>query len=100
MLSTTLSPDSLFNSEVVLNIGNLNPEDIGVEMLFAVSDRKGQLHIQDRCEFNVVESKDGVVRYQASILPERTGMYQVAARIYPKNPLLPHRQDFGLVRWL
>ena len=98
--SYTLSPDSLFNSEVVLNIGNLNPEDIGVEMLFAVSDRKGQLHIQDRCEFNVVESKDGVVRYQASILPERTGMYQVAARIYPKNPLLPHRQDFGLVRWL
>ena len=90
----------MFNAEVVLNIGSLDPQDIGVEMLFAVTDNKGKLHIQDRCDFAVVSSKDGVVTYQASILPERTGMYQVAARIYPKNPALPHRQDFGLVRWL
>lgn len=98
--SYTLSPTNELKAEVVLNIGDLNPEDIGVEMLFALSDNKGKLHIQDKCEFSVVESKDGVVTYQSSILPERTGMYQVATRIYPKNALLPHRQDFGLVRWL
>ena len=69
-------------------------------MLFATSDNKGKLHIQNKTDFQVVEVHDGVVKYQASILPERTGMYQVATRIYPKNPLLPHRQDFGLVRWL
>lgn len=99
-LSCSLSTDHMLTTEVVLNIGDLRPEDIGVEMLFAVSDTKGNLHIQSKCDFNVIEVKDSVVRYQASILPERTGMYQVAARIYPKNPLLPHRQDFGLVRWL
>ena len=98
--SYSLSQNNVLNAEVVLNIGSLKPEDIGVEMLFAVTDNKGKLHIQDKCEFNIVESKDGVVKYQSSILPERTGMYQVATRIYPKNPLLPHRQDFGLVRWL
>ena len=47
-----------------------------------------------------VEFKDGVAKYEASILPERTGMYQVATRMYAKNPLLPHRQDFELVKWL
>lgn len=98
--SYTLSPTNELKAEVVLNIGDLSPEDIGVEMLFALSDNKGKLHIQDKCEFTVVDSKDGVVTYQSSILPERTGMYQVATRIYPKNALLPHRQDFGLVRWL
>ncbi len=98
--SYSLSPSNALKAEVVLNIGDLKPEDIGVEMLFAVTDNNGKLHIQDKCDFNVTEAKDGVVKYQASILPERTGMYQVATRIYPKNPLLPHRQDFGLVRWL
>ncbi|MBR1435269.1 MAG: hypothetical protein IJ584_09175, partial [Bacteroidales bacterium] len=64
------------------------------------TDNKGALHIRDKSEFKVVEFKDGVAKYEASILPERTGMYQVATRIYAKNPKLPHRQDFGLVRWL
>ncbi|MCQ2146024.1 MAG: alpha-glucan family phosphorylase [Bacteroidales bacterium] len=86
--------------ELVLNIGDLKPEDIGVEMIFAASDKKGKLHIQETVEFAVVECNEGIAKYQASVLPERTGMYQVATRVYAKNPLLPHRQDFELVRWL
>ncbi len=89
-----------FHAEVVLSIGDLQPEDVGVELLFASSDSKGALHIQEHFEFAPVESNDGVVRYEASLLPQTTGLYQVAARIYAKNPLLPHRQDFELVRWL
>ena len=98
--SYNLTTEHNLNAEVVLNIGNLLPEDVGVEMLFATQDVKGGLHIQDKCEFDVVEFKDGVAKYQASILPQRTGMYQMATRFYAKNPKLPHRQDFGLVRWL
>ncbi|MGN1210821.1 MAG: alpha-glucan family phosphorylase [Candidatus Cryptobacteroides sp.] len=89
-----------FTSEVVLNIGDLQPEDVGVELLFATADSKGKLHIQERFDFSPVEYNDGVAKYQAIILPETTGQYQVAGRIYAKNPLLPHRQDFELVRWL
>ena len=89
-----------FHAEVVLSIGDLQPEDVGVELLFASSDSKGALHIQEHFEFTPVESNDGVVRYEASLLPQTTGLYQVAARIYARNPLLPHRQDFELVRWL
>ena len=98
--SYNLSPDNHMRSEVVLQMGELLPEDIGVELLFCTTDRKGALHIQDRTEFTLASFEDGVAKYQASVLPERTGMYQVAARLYAKNPRLPHRQDFGLVRWL
>jgi phosphorylase/glycogen(starch) synthase len=98
--SYTLSSGALMHSEVVLNLGDILPEEIGVEVLFVTSDRKGRLHIQEKCEFSLVECNDGVAKFQASILPERTGMYQVATRIYPKNALLPHRQDFALVKWL
>ncbi len=98
--SYSLSEKNPLTAEVVLNIGTLKPEDLGVEMLFTASDRKGKLHIQDRCEFSLVEFKDGVARFIASILPQRTGMYQLATRIYPKNADLPHKQDFPLVKWL
>ena len=43
---------------------------------------------------------DGVATYRASIVPEVAGMYESAARLYAKNPDLPHRQDFELVKWL
>ena len=89
-----------FKAEVVLNISDLHPDDIGVEMLFATTDNKGKLHIQEKYGFTPVEYRDETAKYQASVMPERAGLYQVAVRIYAKNPLLPHRQDFELVRWL
>ena len=98
--SYNLSPKNPLTSEVVLHIGDIKPEDIGVEMLFCTTDRHGELHIQDKTEFKLVSYEDGVARYEASLIPERTGMYQVATRYYAKNPMLPHRQDFGLVKWL
>ena len=85
---------------MVLNIGDLDPSEIGVEFLFATQDAKNRMHIVEKCECSPVEVNDGIVKYEASVLPETTGVYQVAGRIYAKNPLLPHRQDFELVRWL
>ena len=96
--NVTLGND--FNAEVVLNIGDLNADEIGVELLFATVDNKGKFHIQERYDFTPVECTDGVAKYTASINPDRSGLYQVAGRIYAKNSLLPHRQDFELVRWL
>ena len=98
--SYSLTESNALTSEVVLNLGDLSPQDIGVEMLFATTDVKHQLHIQEKCDYEVVEFDDGVAKYRASILPDRTGMYQVAVRMFAKNPLLPHRQDFELVKWL
>ena len=98
--SYVLSKKNVLKSEVVIDLGRLKPEDIGVEMLFTSSDKKGGLHIQEVCEFKLASYENGIATFRASILPERTGMYQVGTRIYPKNELLPHRQDFPLVKWL
>ncbi|MBQ7609643.1 MAG: alpha-glucan family phosphorylase [Bacteroidales bacterium] len=98
--SYSLSPTNSLESEVVLRIGDLDPNEIGVEILFTTTGKDGRQHIREVAEYEVVESNAGVARYRASVLPERTGMYQVATRMYAKNPLLPHRQDFELVRWL
>ncbi len=98
--SYSLSPEGGLKAEVTLELGGIKPEEIGVEMLFTSVDRKGRLRIQDVFEFDLAGCKDGVAQFTSTILPERTGMYQVATRIYPKHPNMPHRQDFPIVRWL
>ena len=89
-----------FHSEIVLKINKLQPADIGVEVLFATIDRKGAMHIQQAIQYNCDEFKDFVAKYSADIRPDHSGAYQVAVRMYPKNPMLASRQDFDLVRWL
>ncbi len=86
--------------EVVLDLAGLAPEDVGVEMLFTTYDKNGKLSIQEVCQFELTEFKDGVARFKTLVLPEKTGMYQVGTRVFAKNPLLPHRMDFPLVQWL
>ena len=98
--NNTVALGNEFQAEVVLNIGDLKAEEIGVEVLFATTGKKGKLHIQERYDFTPVECVDGKAKYVASINPDKSGLYQVAGRIYAKNADLPHRQDFELVRWL
>ena len=98
--SYVLSPSKMLESEVVLDLAGLSPEDIGVEIIFATSDNKGELHIQEKFDYSLAKFEDGVGTFKVYVLPERTGMYKVGTRIYAKNALLPHRQDFPLVKWL
>ena len=98
--SYDLSMNNAFQAEVVLHIGDLQPEDIGVEVLFAEADKRGKLHICDVGSFEVVDCREGICKYRVSVLPERTGMYQVCVRFFAKNALLPHRQSFECVKWL
>ena len=38
--------------------------------------------------------------FEATLAPRQAGLYKSAVRMYPKNSLLPHRQDFCYVKWL
>jgi len=98
--SYDLTEKDPLRSEIVLSLGDLQPEDIGVEMIFAQTDKKGKLHIATVQELLPVESNDATTTYRSEMMPDRTGAYQVGIRIYAKNPLLPHRQDFECVKWL
>ena len=98
--SYVLSDKNKLNSEVVIDLGRLKPEDIGVEMIFTTSDAKGEQHIQEVFNYDLVSCANNVATFRTLVLPERTGMYSVGTRIYPKHPELPHRQDFPIVKWL
>ena len=61
---------------------------------------KGERHIVSLYDFKLVDCKDGVATYRTNFVPEVSGTYEAAGRLYAKNPDLPHRQDFELVKWL
>ncbi|MCQ2142851.1 MAG: alpha-glucan family phosphorylase [Bacteroidales bacterium] len=98
--SVTLDAGAALTGEVTLKIGALDPEDLGIEILFVTADKKGALHIQEKMECRLDSFADGIATFKTSLTPERTGMYQTAARIYAKNPKLVYRMDFPLVKWL
>ncbi|MCR5547860.1 MAG: alpha-glucan family phosphorylase [Bacteroidales bacterium] len=98
--SYVLYQDDAIRGNVSLDLGRLHPEDIGVEMVTCTADKKGRLHIQGVNEYKLENYENGVATYKVELVPERTGMYQVGTRIFPKHPDLPHRQDFPLVKWL
>lgn len=39
------------------------------------------------------------VTYTLDYRSTRSGSFDVALRIFPSNPRLPHRMDFALVKW-
>ena len=98
--SYDLSEKNPLRSEIVLNLGDLLPEDVGVELIFAQTDKHGHLHIATVQELSVKSTADGQATYVTEMMPDKTGAYQVGLRIFAKNPLLPHRQDFECVKWL
>ncbi len=89
-----------YHAEAELQLGSLSPDEVGVEVVFAQADAKGKLHIVDVQECKVDSFKDGVAKYSVNVLPEKTGAYNVGARVFAKNALLPHRQSFECVKWL
>ena len=98
--SYDISEKSPMHAEIVLNIGDLEPEYVGVELVFAQTDIHGQLHIDQVNQLEVVENADGICKYATDVMPSQTGAYQVGVRIFAKHPLLPHRQDFECVKWV
>jgi len=88
------------HTELNVFVGDLNPDNIGIEVVTVTQDAKGKLHIHKHTAYKLEYCKNGVAHYSLDITPELTGSYQAAARIFAKNDLLPNRQDFELVKWL
>ena len=89
-----------YHFEVTLDIANLHKSDIGVELVVAKQIEFGQgANVQHSVELLPVKATDTLVTYALDYVPENTGMFDVALRIFPKNAKLPHRMDFALVKW-
>ena len=89
-----------YRYEVTVDVAGLRSEDIGVELVMAKQIEQGQgVKVVATHELKVEKTEGNRVVYTLDITPERTGSYDVALRVFPKNDKLPHRMDFALVKW-
>jgi phosphorylase/glycogen(starch) synthase len=85
---------------LAIYIGELKPEDVGVEIVFSKQDKNGHYQMVSTVELTLASCKDRVATYHLDFIPDVPGTYFRARRIFAKNPHLPHRQDFPLVKWV
>ena len=85
---------------VTVDIANLRPEDIGVEMVLARQTVGGQsVNVTRTIQLEKTQVDGSLVTYALDYTPDAAGTFDVALRVYPSNPHLPHRMDFALVKW-
>lgn len=89
-----------FKAEIVINPQDIAPDDIGIEVIFCKRDRNEQLQIVEKNEMKREEINGNEVKYSTEVFATRSGVFDYAFRMYPKSKILPHRQDFNLIRWI
>jgi phosphorylase/glycogen(starch) synthase len=89
-----------YTTEIVLDIKNIPPEYVGVEMVVTRLLKNGEHAFFTSKEFKYVSGKKGRVIYSVEFQPEMAGTFFYGIRIYAKHEALPHRQDFCLLRWV
>lgn len=88
-----------FHAEIVLQLNNIPAENIGVEMV--ITERENENHIfKNAHPLELIEEKNGRAIYSLHFEATWSGVYEYAFRVYPTHHLLPHRQDFPLVKWI
>jgi phosphorylase/glycogen(starch) synthase len=92
---------SEYKCEVVIDLNELDPEDVGVEFLIVeMLSEKGRATLYEQREFHLTSVSGRTAVYEVSLLPMKTGAFEFGIRMFPKNPALPNRQDFSLVKWV
>ena len=98
--TSSLSLGEVFIAEITLNMNGLCPADIGMEIIFGKKENDEVKSIYRKEELSVASSDRNHVTFRCEIPSKNAGVYDYSFRIYPKNELLPHRQDFPLIKWI
>ena len=73
------------------------PNCLGVELV-VLEDQDGKEHRIIK-ELEIVKTDGDLTTFKYDYQVLRAGSFKYAFRVYPKNPALPHRQDFAYVKW-
>ena len=87
-----------YHASIVIDEQGLD-DDIGIEMVTVQTDADGQDHVYDVTPLSVVKKEDNLYTFEVTKSIDDAGSFKAACRMFPKNSVLPHRQDFCYVRW-
>ena len=72
---------------------------VGLELVTTYTTADGKQHVYSVEPFSVIKKEGNLYTFQVKHSLSNAGTFKVSYRMFPKNPELPHRQDFCYVRW-
>jgi glycogen phosphorylase/synthase len=85
-----------YTAQVILDLNEISPDYVGVELV--VTENK--VDLVGRQQFFLISVDEGKATYETKVLADRSGTFSYGIRVYPVHEMLPHRQDFGLLKWI
>ena len=74
---------------------------VGLELVSLKNDQySGDRLINMVVPFKLVKHEGNLYTFECNVEVNNAGTYKTCVRMFPKNDLLPHRQDFCYVKWL
>ena len=88
-----------FKANITIDLAEIDAEDIGIEVIFGKKEMDRVKEVIFKKELELIDKNHKKATYSCEIFISRSGVYDYAFRMYATNKLLPHRQDFNLVKW-
>ncbi len=103
IVSNTYNGDLKVGSSYVINaqveLGDLKPEDVEVQIYFGKIDDQGKANTNSAITMECVGNKSGIYNYRGEIDCYTTGSFGFTLRILPKHELLINPFELGVIRW-
>ena len=88
-----------YNLKYVIDEQGLN-DAVGLEKVNVFINKDGEEKVFSVEPLTMTGHEGNNYTFEATLTPRQFGQYKSAVRMYPKNPNLPHRQDFCYLKWL
>ncbi len=100
VLSEGAETGKKYKLQYVIDEQGLN-DAVGLELVSLKNDQSGSdREVNKVDQFKVVKQEGNLYTFECEIELSNAGAYKTCVRMYPKNDLLPHRQDFCYIKWL
>ena len=97
-------PDSTFylgstgTVELKVNLGNITPDDVKVELVFTRHNGDRMVFFSKH-KFDFIGTEHGITTFRCTINAKEAGVWNCAIRMIPQHPLLAHDMELNLVKW-
>ena len=85
--------------EATVNIGQLSPDNILVELYFGSLDEDGQLNTGQAAEMTRIGNDTGPAKYVVDMPCPSSGRAGYTVRILPRHDALAHPIEMSMIRW-
>ena len=86
---------------IIANLGGLSPDEVTVELVMARQDALETFKNMEVFKMPLIKAlDDGTYQYGLTIRAKNDGAYFFHVRVIPYNPVLLHKHDTHLIKWL